>query len=65
MFNDPKYSFSVGQKKFFVVQSKVSIFHRIQPNHVGDTKWTEYLQFIIICCLLPPDASTEDRPHPR
>ena len=33
--SDPKYSFSVGQKTFFVVQSKVSIFHRIQPMHIA------------------------------
>ena len=31
--SDPKYSFSVGQKQFFVVQSKVSIFHQILPTH--------------------------------
>ena len=31
--SDPKYSFSVGQKPFFVVQSKVSIFHQILPSY--------------------------------
>ena len=34
MFSDPKYKFSVHQKYFFVVQSKFSIFHRIQPTYV-------------------------------
>ena len=33
MINGPKYNFSVHQKLFFVVQSKVSIFHRIQPKY--------------------------------
>ena len=34
MFSDPKYKFSVHQKYFFVVQSKFSIFHRIQPTDI-------------------------------
>ena len=33
MFSDQKYSFSVGQKYFFVISKKVNIFHRIEPNH--------------------------------
>ena len=33
MFTDPKYIFSVCQKYYFVIQSKVKIFHQIQPNH--------------------------------
>ena len=33
MFSDPKYSFSVCQKNFFLIQSKVNIFHQIQPMH--------------------------------
>ena len=33
MFSDPKYSFSVCQKKFFLIQSKVNIFHQIQPKY--------------------------------
>ena len=33
MFSDPEYNFSLHQKLFFVVQSKVSIFHQIQPSH--------------------------------
>ena len=33
MFSDPKYSFSVCQKYFFVISKKVNIFHRIQPNY--------------------------------
>ena len=35
MFSNPKYNFSVHQKYFFVVQYKVSIFHRIQPMHMA------------------------------
>ena len=35
MFSDPKYSFSVCQKKFCLIQSKVNIFHQIQPNYVA------------------------------
>ena len=31
--SDPKYHFSVHQKWIFVVQPKVSIFHRIQPSY--------------------------------
>ena len=37
MISDPKYNFWVGQKWFFVVLSKVSIFHRIQPSYVSKT----------------------------
>ena len=33
MFRVPKYSFSVCQKKLFVIQSKVNIFHQIQPTY--------------------------------
>ena len=33
MFSDPKYSFSVCQKYFFVISKKVNIFHRIEPIH--------------------------------
>ena len=33
LISDPKYSFSVGQKYFFLASSKVSIFHQIQPSH--------------------------------
>ena len=33
--SDSKYSFSVGQKCFFVVPSKVSIFHQILPTHTS------------------------------
>ena len=33
MFSDRKYSFSVCQKRIFVIQSKVNIFHQIQPSH--------------------------------
>ena len=33
MFSDPKYSFSVCPKKKFVLQSKVNIFHQIQPMY--------------------------------
>ena len=33
MFSDPTYSFSVCQKKKFVLQSKINIFHQIQPNY--------------------------------
>ena len=33
MFSDPKYSFSVCQKFFFLIQSKVNIFHQIQPSY--------------------------------
>ena len=36
MFRVPKYSFSVCQKKLFVIQSKVNIFHQIQPSHGSD-----------------------------
>ena len=32
MFSDPKHSFSVGEKNFFLIQSKVNIFHQIQPT---------------------------------
>ena len=32
MFSDPKYSFSICPKIFFVIQSKVNIFHQIQPR---------------------------------
>ena len=31
MFSDPKYSFSVCQQNFFLIQSK--IFHQIQPTY--------------------------------
>ena len=34
MFSDPKYSFSVCPKIFFLFQSKVNIFHQIQPTHI-------------------------------
>ena len=34
MFSDQKYSFSVGQKYFFVISKKVNIFHRIQPIYI-------------------------------
>ena len=34
MFSDPKYSFSVCQKYFFVISKKVNIFHRIEPTYV-------------------------------
>ena len=37
MFSDPKHSFSVCQKYFFVVSKKVNIFHHSQPIHVGYT----------------------------
>ena len=33
MFSDPKYSFSVCQKYFFVISKKVNIFHRIEPSY--------------------------------
>ena len=33
MISGPKYNFSVGQKYFFVVSSKVSIFHQILPMY--------------------------------
>ena len=33
MISGPKYNFSVGQKYFFVISSKVSIFHQILPNY--------------------------------
>ena len=33
MFSDPKYNFSVCQKKFYLIQSKVNIFHQIQPSY--------------------------------
>ena len=33
MISDPKYSFPVHKKIFFVVTSKVSIFHQILPNY--------------------------------
>ena len=33
MNSDPIYSFSVGQKYFFVVSFKVSIFHQILPRY--------------------------------
>ena len=33
MFSDPKYSFSVCQKYFFVISKKVNFFHRIEPNY--------------------------------
>ena len=33
MFSDPKYSFPVCQKFFFLIQSKVNIFHQIQPRY--------------------------------
>ena len=33
MFSDPKYIFPVCQKKIFLIQSKVNIFHQIQPNY--------------------------------
>ena len=34
MFSDPKYNFSVCQKIFYLIQSKVNIFHQIQPKHI-------------------------------
>ena len=37
MFSDPKYSFLVCQKEFFLIQSKVNIFHQIQPSYRGIT----------------------------
>ena len=33
MFSDPKYSISVCPKNFFLLQSKINIFHQIQPNY--------------------------------
>ena len=33
MISDPKYNFSVCPKKNFVLQSKVNIFHQIQPRN--------------------------------
>ena len=33
MIIDPKYNFIVCQKYFFAIQSKVSIFHQIQPSY--------------------------------
>ena len=44
MFSDQKYSFSVRQKKYFVLQSKVNIFHQIQPKHVPSS---------FICMMIP------------
>ena len=42
MISDPKYSFSVVQKYFFVVSSKVSIFHQILLIYkVKGAIWTE------------------------
>ena len=38
MICDPKVTFPVSQKHFFVVSSKVSIFHQIQPIHGGTIK---------------------------
>ena len=38
MFSDPKYSFSVCQKKIFFIQSKVNIFHQIQPKYATYTE---------------------------
>ena len=34
MFSDPNYSFSVCQEKKIVIQSKVNIFHQIQPTYI-------------------------------
>ena len=34
MFSDQKYSFSVGQKYFFVISKKVNIFQRIEPSYI-------------------------------
>ena len=34
MFSDPKYSFSVCQQEIFLIQSKVNIFHQIQPTYI-------------------------------
>ena len=39
-FSDPIYKFSVCQKKDFVLQSKVKIFHQIQPNYRLSTFFT-------------------------
>ena len=41
MICDAKYNFSLVQKIFFVVSSKVSIFHQIQPKH----KLQEFLKY--------------------
>ena len=38
MFSDPKDSFSVCQKNFFLIQSKVNIFHQIQPRYIPNVR---------------------------
>ena len=40
MICDPKVTFPVSQKHFFVVSSKVSIFHQIQPTYVDTNTLT-------------------------
>ena len=43
MFSDPKYSFSVCPKNFFLLQFKINIFHQIQPIYnvySVDMSWT-------------------------
>ena len=47
MICDPKVTFPVSQKHFFVVSSKVSIFHQIQPryNNLYYVKWGDNVLF--------------------
>merc|ERR1712155_397251 len=45
MFSDPKYSFSVCQKKFFAVSKKVNIFHHSKPSHKGQEDHRRSLRF--------------------
>ena len=52
MFSDPKYSFSVCQKNNFVIQSKVNIFHQIQPSHMPDVEINMFFQNILNIIIL-------------
>ena len=47
MISDPQYSFSVSQKHFFVIQSKVKIFHQIQPSHETSGWWWVAIEFSV------------------
>ena len=48
MISDPKYSFLVHKKIFFVVTSKVSIFHQILPTY---TCWVRVIYDVMLCVV--------------